>query len=457
MFGFSAFGARDSCRAAADAVDSADEASGDGVRVAFYGARLLNQLGQALFFLGLFWLVARSSVPAIGATALMAAMMSAAVVFGLLGGMVADRIGIERAAVVGGAARGSIIAATLVLAAVAPGPLRVAGLVIIAFAYSAASQVYCPAEVAMVRTIEGKRAAVGHAMLTVLQYAGQVGALALSAALAWRFESPWPLVAGAAVAYGGVVILMQAVASGTRSRAAEGGGRRHFFLRETLAYYRGQPGALFAGLLLAFGELVARACAVALPYYFAKDLGLGREASIALMVPGVVGVGLGLYWAGRWLDAERAHHALRLTLAGTVIGLLTLGALPGALAAVASWLRPDTAVALKADVVFAIVVTAPAALLLGLCFAVGPVSARSLLSATAPRDQQSRIFAMQSTVADALAIVPLVLSGVGAELAGGRLTFLFLGLLGGAVFLLVEVSGLQGTPARASHSAEGPA
>lgn len=452
MLGSDAIGARDSCHTTGPAREYVDEPSSGPVRVAFYSARLLNQLGQGLFFLGLFWVVAKSSVPALGATALMAAMMSAAVVFGLLGGIVADRIGIARAAVLGGGARGIIIALTLTLAALGSGPLQVAGLVVIAFAYSAASQVYCPAEVALVRTIEARRAAVGHAMLTFLQYAGQAGSLAISAALAWRFQSPWPLVAGAALAYGGVVVLMQAVAGATHTPRTV---RRHVFLAETVAYYRGQPGAVFAGLLLAFGELVARACAVALPYYFAKDLGLGREASIALMVPGVAGVGLGLYWTGRWLDAERAHHVLRLTLAGTVIGLLTLGALPGALTAAASWLRPDTAVTVNAGVVLAVVVTAPAALLLGLCFAVGPVSARSLLSATAPRDQQSRIFALQSTVTDALAIVPLVLSGVGAQLAGGRLTFLFLGLLGGGVLLLAEVSGLHGAPSRRTPHAPG--
>ncbi len=453
MFASDAVGVGANCEASLAVVEPVDEASSRSVRVAFYSARLLNQLGQSLFFLGLFWAVTRSGAPAIGATALMAAMMAAAVMFGLLGGTIADRVGTARAAVLGGGARGTIIALTLALAAIRPGPLSVIGLVVIAFGYSAASQVYCPAEVALVRKIESRRAAVGHAMLTVLQYAGQAAALAISAALAWRFESPWPLVASAALAYGGVVILMQTVA---RATSAPRVVRRHVFLSESIAYFRGQPGAIFAGVLLAFGELVARACAVALPYYFAKDLGLQREASIALMIPGVIGVGLGLYWTGRWLDAERAHHVLRLTLAGTVLALLTLGALPGALTALASWLRPDTAVTINAGVVLAVVVTAPAALLLGLCFAVGPVSARSLLSATAPRDHQSRIFAMQSTVTDALAIVPLVLSGVGAELAGGRTAFLFLGLLGGVVLLLVEVSGLHGAPARRPGTTGGP-
>jgi hypothetical protein len=291
-------------------------------------------------------------------------------------------------------------------------------------------------------------------MLTVLQYAGQGGALAISAALAWHFRSPWALVVSAALAYVGVVILMQTVARGTRGIAPDYPRRRHFFLSETIAFYRSQPGAVFAGVLLAFGDLVAKASAVALPYYFAKDLGLGREASLVLVMPGVLGVGLGLYWTGRWLEAERAHRALRLTLAGTVLGMLALGGLPGGLTAVTSWLRPDTAVTVNASVILAVVVTAPVALLLGLCFAIGPVSARSLLSATAPRDQQSRIFAMQSTVTDSLAIVPLVLSGVGAEFAGGRATFLFLGLLGAAVLIVVEASGLHGTPSRSPKTAE---
>lgn len=430
--------------AATCAIDPASLPASGRLRAAYYGARFFNQLGQALFFLGLFWLVASGGGAAIGATGVMAAMMAGSIVFGLLGGMVADRIGLGRATVIGGCARGGVIAATLLVAAIDPGPVRVAALVVISFLYSAASQVYCPAEVSLVRTIESRRPSAGHAMLTVLQYAGQGAALALSAALAWRFESPWALVAGAAIAYGGVVVLMQAVAIGTRQLSPRDTRVRHFFLRETIAFFRAQPGAIFAGVLLAFAELVAKASAVALPYYFAKDLGLGREASLALIVPGVLGVGIGLYWAGRWLEAEKAHGVLRLTLLGTALGMLALGGLPGGLTAAASWIRPDTSVTADSSVILAVVVTIPVALLLGLCFAVGPVSARALLSATAPRDQQSRVFAMQSTVTDSLAIVPLVLSGVGAELAGGRATFLFLGVLGAAVLVLVEMSGLHG-------------
>lgn len=424
------------------------------MRAAFYGARLMNQLGQALFFLGLFWLVAQGGAAAVGATGVMAAMMAASILFGLLGGMVADRVGLARATVIGGLARGGVIAATLVVAAIAPGPARMLALVVIAFLYSAASQVYCPAEVSLVRTIEGRRPSTGHAMLTVLQYVGQAGALAISAALAWRFQSPWALIAAAALAYIGVVVLMQAVATGTRPSPPRPGSR-HFFLGDTLFFFRNQPGAVFAGVLLAFGELTAKASAVALPYYFAKDLGLGREASLALIVPGALGVGLGLYWSGRWLQAERSHHILRLTLVGTVVALLALGVLPGGLTAIESWLRPDTAVTINPGVILAIVVTIPVALLLGLCFAVGPVAARSLLSATAPRDQQSRVFAMQSTVTDSLGIVPLVLSGVGAQLAGGRATFVFLGLLGALVLVVVEASGLHGAAAR--RTGESPA
>jgi MFS family permease len=380
----------------------------------------------------------------------MAAMMAGSILFGLLGGMVADRIGTARATVIGGVARGGVIAATLLVAAIHPGASRIGALIVVAFLYSAASQVYCPAEVSLVRTIEGRRPSAGHAMLTVLQYVGQGGALAISAALAWRFQSPWALVVGAALAYIGVVVLMQAVASGTRSSTPRTSSR-HFFLRETVSFFRNQPGAIFAGVLLAFGELTAKAGAVALPYYFAKDLGLSREASLLVVGPGVLGVGLGLYWAGRWLEAERAHHILRLTLLGTVVALLALGVLPGGLTAVESWLRPDTSVTINSSVILAIVVTVPVALLLGLCFAVGPVAARALLSATAPRDQQSRVFAMQSTVTDSLGIVPLVLSGVGAQLAGGRATFVFLGLLGLAVLVAVEASGIHGAASQRSH------
>jgi hypothetical protein len=49
---------------------------------------------------------------------------------------------------------------------------------------------------------------------------------------------------------------------------------------------------------------------------------------------------------------------------------------------------------------------------------------------------------MQAAITDVLAIVPLLLAGVGAELAGARATFAFIGVIGLAVFVLLEGSRL---------------
>jgi hypothetical protein len=89
-----------------------------------------------------------------------------------------------------------------------------------------------------------------------------------------------------------------------------------------------------------------------------------------------------------------------------------------------------------------IAVAMPVALLLGICFAVTPVAGRTILSATAPAGQQGRVFAMQGTFTDMLCLAPLALTGVSTELAGARVTFMFVGIVGIALFALLELTQL---------------
>jgi hypothetical protein len=310
-------------------------------------------------------------------------------------------------------------------------------LIAVAFAYSAVSQVYCPAELSLVRTVEGGRPARGHALLTVLQYAGQGAALAAAGVLTWKFHAPLALMMSAALCYAVVAGLMRIVAATAGEAVSCRAPEREFFLKGTVAFFRGHPNAVFATGLLAFSELAVRASAVALPFFLSEDLGLDTRASLALLIPGGAGAAFGLLWVARWLEPAATHTAVRLALLGSIVGLFALGAVGGGLTAAQAWVPFSPAAPSNAGTAAAIVVLVPVALLLGLCFAVGPVAARSLLSISAPPDQQSRVFATQGTVTDSLGILPLLLSGLGAQLAGGSATFVFLGIVGAAAFVLL--------------------
>lgn len=62
---------------------------------------------------------------------------------------------------------------------------------------------------------------------------------------------------------------------------------------------------------------------------------------------------------------------------------------------------------------------------------------RAALTAAAPVGIQSRVFAVQSTVSDAILVVPLLLAGVAAETVGARMTLAALGTLCSVTCLLM--------------------
>lgn len=409
-----------------------------GTRTFFYGARFMNQMGQALYFSGIFWLVAREPNAAFGASAVMAAMMAASILFGLPGGAIADRFGPARAALAGGAARGFVIAATLAAGLLIDDGSRLPLLIAAAFVYSGVSQVYSPAELSLVRSVAAHRPSSGHAMLVVLQYAGQGAALAVVAGLALLYRSPWLLVGSGALSYVAVVLCTRLFATRLGEAPPLHRPHRGFAFAEPLRFFRVQPGAVLAGFILTFMELVAKAAAIALPYYIAHDLGLSRAHAMFLAVPAVAGVAVGLFWSSRFVQPRRSQQVMRLALAATVVSLLVLGGLDDGLMLASSWIQPETPISTSTPSFLAIGIALPAAIVLGLCFAVAPVSARAHLSAAAPRDQQSRVFALQSCATDCVAIIPLLLSGIGAEVVGAELTFLFLGLLGAVALLWLE-------------------
>ncbi|MBK7330784.1 MAG: hypothetical protein IPI85_17395 [Dehalococcoidia bacterium] len=84
-----------------------------------------------------------------------------------------------------------------------------------------------------------------------------------------------------------------------------------------------------------------------------------------------------------------------------------------------------------------VVIAMPVAFLIGATLSVSMVSSRSALTAAAPLGIQSRVFAVQATVADALVVFPLLFAGVAAELLGARSTLGALGALCAVTWLLM--------------------
>ena len=155
-------------------------AAGRHVEALYYASRLTSQAGQGLFFALIVVLAGPNGAGALGLGSVMVAMTVAAIALGPFGGSAVDRLGPRLALPAGAVLR--LLAIGCAVAVLGHGEYAWAA----AFVYSAASQVFSPAELALVSTIRRERPAGAHASLFALQFGGQiVGAFAFAPALFW--------------------------------------------------------------------------------------------------------------------------------------------------------------------------------------------------------------------------------------------------------------------------------
>lgn len=402
-------------------------------RLIFYASRYVSQMGQGLFLAALLLASGTGRSGPLGLSAVFAAMLAASVVLGLPGGALVDRLGAERGLVLGAALRlGAIGSAVAIIS-------HPASAWIAALAFSAASQLFSPAELALVPRVQHGSSGRAHALLVTLQYAGQGTGALLTPPLLLLGGPRLALLAAIALYIlltAGTLVLALRLrrAGGTRRRIA----RKEFALGHTFRYFAVEPRALYAVALLAFTDVASKSIAIAAPLYLSANLGLGRPGIIALFAVGALGAGLGLLWSGRGLSLGSAPRAMRLALTGMVgaVALLVLLGHPVEEASELSRLAFLAGIGAGPHVSFAAAL--PLALLLGICISVAPIGARAVLTDTAPAGQQARVFATQATVSHAAVILPLLLAGAGTQLAGPRVTLTVLGVVGFAVLLTLE-------------------
>lgn len=399
-------------------------------RLLFFSARFLSQAGQGAFLAGLFLLAGRGSQTAAGTSAVFVAMMAAALVGGLPAGMLADHMGPGRAFRLGALGRTLAIGAAFWAAATPPPVPAVAVVAAAAFSYSAASQLYCSAEMALVAPLAPRRTAGTHTLLSALQYCGQgCGIAVLTPAMLW-FGGLAAVLGAALALYVAVVAAAFVLARRMAGTAPAGKRAQKHSIADTVRYFGRERGAAGAAVLLAFGEMTVKAMAIVLPGYVGSDLHLSHEQMVLLAAAGGAGVVGGLTWAGHQLHLHPHVPVMRIILLSAVLAMLALAAAGPLLAGSANATGLPLPAQLDSSRHASFAVALPAALVLGVCFAIGPIGARSMLSRTAPQGQQAKVFAMQSTFSDCLVIVPLTLAGAGVELAGAAVAFLFIAALG---------------------------
>ena len=401
----------------------------------YYGVKFGGQTAQNLFFAALVLVAGTSSRAAIDLSSLFVAVLIPAVALGPLGGALVDRIGPARGYVIGAGLRLSVVALAMLLLDTPQWAWA------FAFAYSAVSQIFSPSEVALVKTLQGERSRIAHSWAAAIQYGGQGMGMLVIAPAAYLWGGDEALIASAALAFTAtsllVVILGRSLAG---SPAVQHQRDRHAFrFSDTLRFFAGEPRAAYAVVMLAMKTLVSRVVVIALPFYLSKDMGLGNEALLYLLAPGVAGIVAGLLWAGRRVTVDRSQAVMRLSMAALIVAVLALAALDYGVTAVAHYSQVPPIVYLEASVNPTFAVALPVAFLVGFALTTSMVAARVALTETAPEGQQARVFAVSETLTEVLVVAPLLLAGIGTEFAGARSTLLAVGAVGTAALLVLEL------------------
>ena len=395
----------------------------------FWAIRLVSQTGQGIFIAALFLIAGLHTGEAVNSGAIIVAMSAAAIVFALPSGSFVDRIGPAPAFLIGAVLRfGAILSALLVIDV---GHYAW----VIAFAYSSVSQVFSPAELSLVRAVSPARPAVTHAALVVLQHSGQIAGAFVLGPILYMVGGERMMILGASTAY---LLVIPAIAI-LRSRLREGEAefrvptRDAFAFMKTFRFLAREPRAAHAIGLLAFTEMAMKAGALSVPLYLHKDLHLTSLQMGSLAFPALIGVALGLVWSGRMLRDHHVPRAMQVAL-GIAVGSLLI------LACLGSWfgaLLQFSGIPLgRSDISF--ITALPLALFVGVSLSVAIIGGRMMISATAQKGLQARVFATQALCTDLLVILPVLLAGLGTELVGARVTILGISAAGLTTFILLE-------------------
>jgi hypothetical protein len=420
-------------------------------RLLSYAARFTAQTSQNIWLAALFLVAGTSSKPALDLSSLFIAMLIPSIVLGLPGGSLADRLG---------PGWGYATGAFLRFLPVAAGIWWLDGgtsVWVLAFLYATASQVFTPAELALVRPLQDAQAGRVHSWFAALQYAGQgAGMLVLAPAL-YFLGGPTAMVIGATVGLSLLFLLtvVLAVRISPLARAfAAGSARAALSFTATMRFFGRESLARYAVIALGLKMVASKGIVVALPFYLERDLGLGWEAIAFLFVPGILGILAGLAWCSRELTLARAHEVLRFSLLGLIVALAALAALDFGITAVAqnSQITPVARAEAHMNTTFAVAV--PVAFLLGATLSGLLIAGRVVLTETAPVGQHGRVFAVQLTLTETAISLPLLALGIGTTYAGARVTLAALALIVAVSLVLAEFDRARAALARRSLAGE---
>lgn len=353
-------------------------------------------------------------------------------------GIFVDRLSKKNILVVSNALRVLTILAYVLFLRTTSGPVLLSAIYTLTFINSAIGQFFSPAEAAMIPLLVSKdRLLAANSLFNLTFTASQVVGLVIIAPLTVKLFG----IEGSFVALGlmyliATLLTMLLPKDNARVRKINGRSVIHAAWEELVEGWRfvaSHAIVLLAMLHLTLIATLLLVMAMLVPGFTARVLGLDTEDAIYIFAP----AGIGMF-AASFLIGRFGHHARRealvngglFALAITFALLAWVGNAPDMLNRPILKAHPESALGVTGAVMII-------ALLMGIEFALISIPAQTTLQEQSPPEVRGRVFAVQFTLANLVAIPPMLTIGNLADRIGiPRVTL----LIAGIVFLLALIS-----------------
>lgn len=366
----------------------------------FFLARLAWQAGLNALLYALFITVVEKTGSSVSTGLLVLCTVAPSILFGLVGGVVVDRLPKRLVLAVTGFLRALLVGLLI------PYGDDVGTIYFVTLLFYTVQQFWSPAEVAAVPAlVRREQLSAANTLWNVTMLAGQVVGLVLFAPLTIKFLGATPVYVVATLLLAAGAVLVSAVSDLTERLPRLAGRRRSAGWGETLArgwrFLRGDRVAFRAATELSLLASAMLIVAVLVPHLTEDVLDTSTENAVYLLAPAVVGLAVGLRTAP--ILARRTSNAA-LSAWGFFLFV-------GALAAL-GFIDPIRAVLWNIPPLVVFVLVAPA---VGLAISLVNVAARTVLHERAPLEVRGQVFATQSFLASLTSLVPMFAAGAIAD------------------------------------------
>ena len=192
-------------------------------------------------------------------------------------------------------------------------------------------------------------------------------------------------------------------------------------LREGWAFIRTDPVIMGAILYWSIAIAVFMMLGTIGPGFLEKVLGIDKSQLFYILLPGGVGLVVGVLLVGRWSSPENRESMINrsLLLAGATLVVFAL------VQPVLSWLF--SVLDLQPPEIVMLAIMGTLTFFLGLFNSFISVPAQTALQERSPEDIRARVFSAFYTVSNAILLVPVVLAGAMADFLGHVVTVAIIG------------------------------